>query len=334
MNILFAVLLFVNANHSPQVPPRPTNPPKVNCHANDVLCFVGTAKSLAEKGDDLDLALACVRWAQAIPPVPNDAIGRDFSLLLAYVQIKRSEFEQALATLLQKVSKSPYYARDTEYLTYLGMTYEGLGRIDDAIESYITVAGGVREVSVAPSERLVKLYRQRFGSLVGLKEKIEENRLRFRKELFVESQLLNEPAPDWSLEDLDGREVRLSDFSNKILVLSFANGAGNVDEELLKFLQAQYKKYKDKGVAFVSIDYSPNPPVEDIKANLREWGVTIPMLTDRGAVISRYWKYSSESLIILIDENGNIRFRNTHWHDYRPFVIEQIEYLLKTKGDR
>jgi peroxiredoxin len=279
-------------------------------------------------------ALACVRWAEAIPPVPNDAIGRDFSLLLAYVQIKRSEFDQALATLLQKVSRSPYYARDIEYLTYLGMTYEGLGRIDDAIESYITVAGGVREVSVAPSERLVKLYRQRFGSLVGLKEKIEENRLRFRKELYVDSQLLNEPAPDWSLEDIDGREVRLSDFSNKILVLSFARGGGNVDEELLKFLQAQYKKYRDKGVAFVTIDYSPDPLTDDIKTNLQQWGVTIPMLTDRATVISSYGKYSTESLIILIDENGNIRFRNTHWHDYRPFVIEQIEYLLKSKGDR
>jgi hypothetical protein len=351
MNILFAVLLLAVASQHPavnklnqvppdqqktstQAPPRQTNAPKVDCRHNDVMCFLLAAKGLAEKGEQLDLALACVRWAMAIPPIPNDAIGRQsFFLTLAYVQIKRSEFDQALATLLDGVSKSPYYARDDQYLTCLGLAYEGLGRIDDAIESYITLAGGGREVSAAPAERLTTLYRQRFGSLVGLKEKIEENRLSTRRKFFVESQLLDEAAADWSLRDLDGREVSLSDFSNRIVVLSFVSAGGNIDEALLKFLQTQYEKYKDKGVAFVCVDYTPNPPTQDIKTNLQQWGVTIPMLTDHATVISRYWKWYTQALVILIDENGKIRFKNTVYHEYRPFVIEQLEFLVKTRGD-
>ena len=137
------------------------------------------------------------------------------------------------------------------------------------------------------------------------------------------------PAPDWSLQDLNGRHVSLSDFSNKILVLSFVSAGGNVQEPTLKFLQAQHEKYKEKGVAFVCIDFTEKPDRQNIKINLERMGVTIPTLTDYSEVARRY--NTIEPLIVLIDEKGVIRFRNSIWHDYRPFVTEQIEFLLKSK---
>ena len=328
MNILLAILLLTNAN--PQAPPRQVaNAPQVDCRDNDPMCFIRTAQALAERGEHLDLALACVHRAMAIPPVPNDAIPRQsFFLTLAYVQIKRREFDQAVAILLEGARRAPYYSRDDQYLTYLGLAYEGVDRIDEAINTYITLAGGVREVSAAPTERLVALYRKRFGSLDGLKEKIETNRLTARRKFFVESHLLNIPAPDWSLRDLDGRQVRLSDFSQKILVLSFLSAGGNSHESLLKFLQAQYEKYKDKGIAFVCIDYTENPDTTEIKTNLQRMGVDIPTLTGDSRVARRY--ATIEPLIVLIDGKGTIRFKNTVWHDYQPFVTEQLDYLLST----
>lgn len=311
-------------------PPQVANAPRVNCRPDFPMCFIETAQRLAEKGEQLDLALACVRWAGAIPAVPNDAVPREsFFLTLAYVQIRRREFDQALSTLLQGARNLPYYRRDDRYLTYLGLAYEGLGRVDEAIDTYITLAAGMRDVSAAPTKSLVTLYRKRFGSLDGLKEKIETTRLNARRIFFVESQLLNIPAPDWSLRDLDGREVSLSDFSQRILVLSFLAAGGDVHESVLKFLQAQYDKYKDKNIAFVCIDDMENPNPQELKTNLQRMGVTIPFLIN-GSSVARRYGYAEPS-IVLIDEKGMIRFKNSIWHDFHPYVTEQLQFLLKSK---
>lgn len=338
MKIFFAIVLLSIANQASQERLRNTQAPsreianaldQLNCR-NDPRCFIRTAQSLAERGEQLDLALACVERAMAIPRVPNDAVPREsFFLTLAYVQIKRREFEQAITTLTRGAQRSPEYAKLDQYLIYLGLAYENAGRIDEAIETYVTLAGGLKEISHEPSERLVTLYLKRFGSLRGLKEKIEANRLNARKKFFVDNHLLSIPAPSWSLQDLDGRHVSLSDFSNKILVLSFLSAGGNIQEPMLKFLQAQYEKYKDKGIAFVCIDYSERPDPQAIKINLERIGVTIPTLTDYSEVARRY--KTIEPLIVLIDDKGMIRFKNTIWHNYHPFVTEQIEFLLQSE---
>jgi tetratricopeptide (TPR) repeat protein len=203
--------------HGSQAPSRETANAldQLDCHS-DPMCFIRTAQSLADRGEQLDVALACVERAMAIPRRPNDAVPREsFFLTLAYVQIRRREFDQAIATLTRGAQRSPEYASLDQYLIYLGLAYENSGRIDAAIETYMTLAGGLKEISQEPSERLVTLYLKRFGSLGGLKEKIEANRLKARKKFFVDNHLLNIPAPAWSLQDLDGRQVNFSDFSKK-----------------------------------------------------------------------------------------------------------------------
>ena len=303
---------------------------QLNCH-EDPMCFIRAARSLADREEQLDLALACVKHAGEIPPVANDAVPRaSFFLTLAYVQIKRLEFDQAIATLKRGAQRAPEYARLDEYLNYLGLAYENSGRIDDAIETYVTLAGGLEEISREPSETLVALYRKRFGSLDGLKEKIEANRLAARRKFFIDNHLLRMPAPPWSLRDLDGKQVGLSDFSNKILVLAFVSAGGNVQDSLLKSLQAKYEKYKDQGIAFVLVDYVEHPDTQLIKNHLREIGVTIPTLIDYSLVARRY--NTIEPLIVLIDDKGVIRFRNSLWHNYHPYVTEQIKYLLESRA--
>jgi len=79
----------------------------------------------------------------------------------------------------------------------------------------------------------------------------------------------------------------------------------------------------------VCIDYTEEPDPRAIKISLERMGVTIPTLTDYSEVAKRY--KTVEPLIVLIDENGMIRFKNTIWHNYPPFVTEQIEFLLKSK---
>lgn len=347
MTIFFAiVLLSVVSRHSEAVKVQPHTQEqrttssstqsretadaldRLNCRRDDPMCFIRMAQSLAERDEQLDLALACVERAGAIPPVPNDAVPRSsFFLTLAYVQIKRREFDRAIDTLIRGARTAPEYSRLDQYLTYLGLAYESSGRIDEAIETYVNQAGGLRESAAPPSERLVSLYLKRFGSLNGLDEKIEANRLEARRKFFVDRNLLSIPAPDWLLNDLDGSQVSLADFSNNIVVLSFVAAGGNSNESILRFLQGLQEKHKDKSVRFVCIDLVEVPNPQLIKANLKQMGITILTLTG-GSEVARQYK-TLEPLIVLIDEKGMIRFKNTIWHDYQPFVTEQLKFLLQ-----
>ena len=297
------------------------------------MALIKAAQQLAERGEQLDLALEYVRRATAIPPVPNDAVPRSsFFLVLAYVQIKRGEFNQAIDTLTNGVQSAPEYARLDQYLNYLALAYEKAGRIDDAIETYITLAGGTREVISRPSEQLVALYRQRFGSLDGLQEKIEDNHRKARRKFYVDNQVLSLPAPWWMLPDLNGLDVSMSDFAGKVTVMSFLYTGFQTDNEenALKFMQELYEKYRDKGVAFICVDETNATKRETIKEGLQRRGISLPTVIDSNAEIARrYGTY--DSLIVLIDEHGRIRFKNTLWHDYRPFVKEQIEFLVQSR---
>jgi tetratricopeptide (TPR) repeat protein len=332
--LLFVLVLFPLALVSGQSRP---NVNAVEKEPQDAMSLILAARGLTEKGKDLDRALAYVKRAMSLPAIPNDAVPRHtFFLTLALVQIKRGEFDEAITTLTTRQEASPAYVRlDHLYLEYLGMAYEGAGRIDEAIETLITLAGGRREVSVKPSERLVALYQKRFGSLDGLNEKIEANRLATRRKYYAESQLLNIPAPEWSLQDLNGRDVSSSDFANRILVLRFINGLSRDDVEDLKYLQKQYEEYESRGIAFVCIQIGYPHPIEQRRAEIRQaldqTGFTIPILIDPDYGVAKRFRETEKS-IILIDEKGIIRFRLSLWNtSYHTLFTEQIAYLLTSK---
>ena len=70
---------------------------------------------------------------------------------------------------------------------------------------------------------------------------------------------------------------------------------------------------------------SASPPAAWLKVPVPKQSLIV--IAPDGEVAKRYG--TIESLIVLIDETGIIRFKNSLWHDYHPFVTEQIEYLLK-----
>jgi len=116
--------------------------------------------------------------------------------------------------------------------------------------------------------------------------------------------------------------------------LRFVTTQFDSDLDKLRFLQSQYEKYKDKGVAFVCIDEGYPHPIEQRRQRIKEaadrLGITLPIVIDPDGLVAKRYN-TIESLIVIIDEKRMIRFKNGLWHDYHPFVTEQIEYLLKAQ---
>lgn len=114
-------------------------------------------------------------------------------------------------------------------------------------------------------------------------------------------------CPDIALPNPDGKEIRLSSFRGKVVLIDFwASWCKPCRQDMPK-LVALYKKYKDKGFEIygVSLDKNKNEWIEAIKKD----GIIWPQVSDL-----KFWNSDVVSLFninaipytILIDKDGKI----------------------------
>lgn len=136
-------------------------------------------------------------------------------------------------------------------------------------------------------------------------------------------------APDFSLNDLDGVEVRLSNLRGKIVLLEFWATWCPPCRESIPAMNELYKKYNDKGLVLlgISVDKGQNI-VEDIRAFIREYAIQYPIVIDSKNVNLLYGVYSIPTLI-LIDKAGKIVLKNIGFSpEMEKRLSSEIERLL------
>ncbi len=118
-------------------------------------------------------------------------------------------------------------------------------------------------------------------------------------------------APDFTLPDLDGRNVSLSDFSGKVVVLSFwAQWCGPCKAEM-PYLEAMYKELQDQGLVILSIslDDAKNEPL--VKQIIRSGQYTFPVLLDRNTeVVGLFNPRQSVPYTVVIGRDGAIHSKH------------------------
>ena len=86
-------------------------------------------------------------------------------------------------------------------------------------------------------------------------------------------------APDFSLSDLDGNIIQLSDYKGKVVMLNFwGTWCGPCRKEIPDFINLM-KKHKKDGLEIVGVTLTSGPP-ENIKAFADKWGINYKLLTD------------------------------------------------------
>lgn len=136
-------------------------------------------------------------------------------------------------------------------------------------------------------------------------------------------------APDFSLNDLDGVEVRLSNLRGKVVLLEFWATWCPPCRESIPAMNELYKKYNDKGLVLlgISVDKGQNI-VEDIRAFIREYSIQYPIAIDSKNVNTLYGVYSIPTLI-LIDREGKIVLKNIGFSpEMEKRLSSEIERLL------
>src|SRR5262245_56196339 len=128
-----------------------------------------------------------------------------------------------------------------------------------------------------------------------------------------ESTTVGAPAPDFTLRDLDGRNLTLSDRLGKdVILLNFwATWCVPCGAEM-PHLEQLYQAQKDKGFVVLGIAMDGPETVAQVGPVARRYGVNFPVLLDEETrVVGVYNPKRTAPLNILIDRKGQIaRVRN------------------------
>ena len=142
---------------------------------------------------------------------------------------------------------------------------------------------------------------------------------------------VGDPAPDFTLQDLDGKEVTLSSFKGKkVVMLDFWATWCNICKREMPVLESVYKEYRDKGVEFFGIALDEN--LKLIRKIIKDKGVTYPTLIDQGAKVATevYQLAGPIPLKVVIDCEGVLRYSHVgDYPDYPPEIVFVFDELLE-----
>ena len=135
-------------------------------------------------------------------------------------------------------------------------------------------------------------------------------------------------APDFSLPQLSGQQLHLSDYRGKLVLLDFwATWCDPCREEIPHFVELQ-DKYRDQGLQIIGISMDDSPePVRDFYQRFK---MNYPVVMGDAATGELYGGILGLPIAFLIDRDGRIYSKHVGATDIAVFERE-IAPLLQVK---
>jgi len=126
---------------------------------------------------------------------------------------------------------------------------------------------------------------------------------------------VNRPAPTFTLSTLDGKQVNLSDYRGKVVMLNFWYTKCPPCREETPALQQVYQQFADKGLVILGVNVRQNEQPgaagdQDIRAFAEQFGVTYPIVIDSNRDVAMAYQIYPLPTSIFIDPNGQERYRS------------------------
>jgi peroxiredoxin len=113
-------------------------------------------------------------------------------------------------------------------------------------------------------------------------------------------------APSWTLSDVDGREVKSTDFKGKVVVVDFwATWCPPCRKELPEYVALQ-KKYADRGLVILGFSLDELPAAQ-VKAFAEKMKVNYPILMANAETAEAFGGVQGLPTAFVIDREGQIR---------------------------
>ena len=125
-------------------------------------------------------------------------------------------------------------------------------------------------------------------------------------------------APDFALNDPQGKTNRLSDYKGKVVLIDFwATWCAPCQKEL-PLIQRIYDRYKDEGLVVLTISVDRQQSI--VSSYMWENGYTFPVLLADSEVQLAY-KVRGIPALFLLDRKGSVRF---YQRGFKPRLEEKI----------
>ncbi|MCM3756834.1 thiol-disulfide oxidoreductase ResA [Sporosarcina aquimarina] len=117
---------------------------------------------------------------------------------------------------------------------------------------------------------------------------------------------VGDKAPNFELQDMNGKKVKLSDYEGQGVFLNFWGTWCPPCKKEMPYIEKHSKEFTNKGVQVLSVNIGES----EFKVNtfINQYGLTFPVLIDKNKSVSRN-SYNVVPLptTMLIDKNGVIK---------------------------
>jgi len=116
---------------------------------------------------------------------------------------------------------------------------------------------------------------------------------------------LDKPAPDFTLKDLDGNTVRLSDLRGKVVFLNFWATWCPPCRAEMPDIEKVHRKYRDQDVVVLGIDLRES--ASTVRPFVEDGGYTWAFLLDTTGEVGSMYRVGAIPTSFFIDKKGIIR---------------------------
>jgi thiol-disulfide isomerase/thioredoxin len=135
-------------------------------------------------------------------------------------------------------------------------------------------------------------------------------------------------APAWTLKDGEGKDVKLSDYKGKVVVLDFWGSWCPPCRAAMPGIQKLHEKFKDKGVAVVGLNYERNAAANPAKF-MKDNGYTYNLVLKADTIADKY-KVNGWPTFYILDRQGKVLWSAVgHDPSHEEQMSKVIEEALK-----
>ncbi len=135
-------------------------------------------------------------------------------------------------------------------------------------------------------------------------------------------------APEFTLRDINGKQVSLTDFSDQVVLISFWATWCTPCQAEMPHLQRFYDTYQAQGFTVLSINTDDARSSSQVKPLVKSKGLTFPVLLDREtSVVAMYNPAKTLPYAVLLDKDGSI---GKVFQGYTPGEEVHVEEAIKT----